>query len=171
MDKELSLEETYETLIDSIEEMINTSTSVMAPYPVNVVGRPVTFTKIRSAKKSHGERRAPHTEVKLTEEYEKQSRGKESPAMYKYSYKKNGKLRKMNIEETMMEIADYCYAITEATLYTGHREGDGSKEYKVRTTHDSGKFETKVRANSPEEARKMVQKMHGGPDSAHEVIE
>ena len=171
VDKELSLEETYETLIDSIEEMINTSTSVMAPYPVDVVGRPVTFTKIRSAKKSHGEKRAPHTEVKLTEEYEKQSKGKESPAMYKYSYKKNGKLRKMNIEETMMEIADYCYAITEATLCTGHREGDGSKEYKVRTTHDSGKFETKVRANSPEEARKMVQKMHGGPDSAHEVIE
>ena len=170
-DKELSLEEAYESLITSIEEMINTTASVMAPYPVNVIGRPVSFTKIKSEKGGRGEKRAPHTEVKIAEEYEKQSKGKESPAMYKYSYKKNGKLRKMNIEEPMLEIAAYCGAISEATLYTGHREGDGSKEYKVRTTHDSGKFETKVRANSPEEARKMVQKMHGGPDSAHEVVE
>ena len=94
----------YEDLISYIEEMINTGTSVMAPYPVNVVGRPVSFTKIKSAKKSTGEKRAPHTEIH--EEYEKQSKGSQSPAMYKYSYKKNGKLRKL-----MEDVATVCEAI------------------------------------------------------------
>ena len=88
-----SLEELYEGLIGVLQETICTGTSVMAPYPVNVVGRPVSFTKIKSAKKSTGEKRAPHTEIH--EEYEKQSKGSQSPAMYKYSYKKNGKLRKL----------------------------------------------------------------------------
>lgn len=111
VDKELSLEETYENLINSIEEMINTSTSVMAPYPVNVIGRPVSFTKITKNKKSHGEKRAPHTEVKIDEEcsYPKQSKGKQSSAMYKYNYKKNGKLRR--IEEKIEEITSFCNKI------------------------------------------------------------
>ena len=106
IDKELSLEEAYESLIDTIEEMICTSTAVMAPYPVDVVGRPAPFAKgnAKKGKKSHGEKRAPHT--KVYEEYEKQSKGKEKPAMYKYSYKKGGDLRRL-----MECIAEICKEI------------------------------------------------------------
>lgn len=112
VDKELSLEEMYESLISSIEEMICTSTAVMAPYPVSVVGRPVTFTKIKSAKKSGGEKRAPHTEIH--EECEKQNNHREHSAMYKFSYKKNGKIRKrddMDIFESLenLEISEECF--------------------------------------------------------------
>lgn len=103
IDKELSLEEAYENLIGAIEEMICTSTAVMAPYPVDVVGRPSPFGKGRAkrGKKSHGEKRAPHTEI--YEEYEKQSKGTTKPAMYKYSYKKIGKLG-----QVMEDIALLC---------------------------------------------------------------
>ena len=103
-DKELSLEETYENLISSIVEMINTSTSVMAPYPVDVVGRPVSFTRITKGKRSHGEKRAPHTGI--NEECEKQRNGSEKSAMYKFSYKKNGQLRKV-----INEVAELCDGI------------------------------------------------------------
>lgn len=173
IDKELSLEEAYENLINAIES-ICTSTAVMAPYPVDVIGRPTSFGKSKE-KKSHAQKRAPHTKI-YEEECAKQRKGSERPAMYKFSYKKGGELRKMNIEESILEIADLCKAILEATiqkatLFTGHSDGDGSTEYRIKTTSDNGSTETKVRAKSPEEARKMVQKMYGGPDSAHEVIE
>jgi predicted nucleotidyltransferase len=106
IDKELSLEEAYGNLIAAIEEMICTSTAVMAPYPVDVVGRPSPFGKGRAKKekKSHGEKRAPHTEIH--EEYEKQSKGTTKPAMYKYSYKKIGKLG-----QVMEDIALLCEEI------------------------------------------------------------
>ena len=104
IDKELSLEEAYESLIGTIEEMINTSMSVMAPYPIDVVGRPAPFAKgrVKKSKRGRGEKRAPHTEI--YEEYEKQSKGTTKPAMYKYSYKKGGDLRK--IAEEIMEICE-----------------------------------------------------------------
>ena len=111
----------YEDLIAAIEEMICTSTAVMAPYPVDVVGRPAPFGKLKSKKKSHGEKRAPHTEIH--EEYEKQKRGSEKPAMYKYSYKKAGQLRKV-----MEDIATICEAIIEE----GRQEGESQAEYKER---------------------------------------
>lgn len=171
IDKELSLEEAYESLISAIEEMICTSTAVMAPYPVDVIGRPSPFGKNKSkkSKKGHGEKRAPHTEI--YEEYEKQSKGKQRLAMLNYKYKKLWSNEDMDIYGVMREIAELCEAIKEkATLYVGHNDKDGSNEYRVKTTHDNGSIETKVRANSPEEARKLVQKMHGGPDSAHQVI-
>jgi hypothetical protein len=101
----------YEDLIAAIEEMICTSTAVMAPYPVDVVGRPAPFGKLKSKKKSHGEKRAPHTEIH--EEYEKQVKGNEKSAMYKYSYKKNGQLRKSPLVETIEEIANMCNNILE----------------------------------------------------------
>ena len=95
--------------------------------------------------------------------------------MLGYKYRKVWSAKNTDIQETMIEIADICEAILEgtskATLYTGHREGDGSVEYKVKTGSDNGSTVTKVRANSPEEARKLVQKMYGGPDSAHQVLE
>ena len=112
VDKELSLEETYESLITSIKEMICTSTAVMAPYPVNVVGRPVTFTKIKSAKKSGGEKRAPHTEI--NEECEKQNKHREHSAMYKFNYKKNGKLRKL-VEEVTTLVEEYINELNDGT--------------------------------------------------------
>ena len=108
-------------LIDKIAEGLNemmggeggicTGTSVMAPYPVDVIGRPAPFRK--SKKKSHGEKRAPHTEIH--EEYEKQNNHREKPAMYKYGYKKNGPLGK-----AMNEIAETCEAIIA--------EAEGTKE-------------------------------------------
>jgi hypothetical protein len=94
----------YEDLISAIEEMINTTTSAMAPYPVDVVGRAAPFGKVKTSKKSHGEKRAPHTEIH--EEYEKQNNHREKSAMYKFGYKKNGPLGK-----TMNEIAETCEAI------------------------------------------------------------
>ena len=103
IDKELSLEEAYENLIGAIEEMICTSTAVMAPYPVDVVGRPVPFGKGKRVKRGK-EKRAPHTEV--YESYEKQSKGSQKPAMYKYSYKKVGRLGSL-----MEDIAIVCEAI------------------------------------------------------------
>lgn len=101
-----SLEELYEGLIGVLQETICTSTAVMAPYPVDVVGRPSPFGKGRAKKenKSHGEKRAPHTEIH--EEYEKQSKGTTKPAMYKYSYKKIGKLG-----QVMEDIALLCEEI------------------------------------------------------------
>ena len=115
IDRELSLEEAYESLITAIEEMINTGTSVMAPYPVNVIGRPVSFTKIKNAKKSKGEKRAPHTEVEIKEEYEKQNNHREHSPMHKFKYKQIGKIEKtrrdMSIQEMMVEIAEVCEAI------------------------------------------------------------
>lgn len=104
----------YEDLISYIEEMINTGTSVMAPYPVNVVGRPVSFTKIKNVKKSKGEKRAPHTEVEIKEEYEKQNNHREHSPMHKFKYKKVGKIEKrrdMSLQEMMCEIAEVCEAI------------------------------------------------------------
>lgn len=108
-DKKLSLEEAYEDLISSIEEMICTSTAVMAPYPVDVVGRPAPFGKVKKSKKSgKGEKRAPHTEI--NEECAKESKGKQKPAMYKYSYKKVGKLGQIasDIVETCENIFEVC---------------------------------------------------------------
>lgn len=106
--KSESLEELYEGLIHVLQETICTSTAVMAPYPIDVVGRPTPFAKgnAKKGKKSHGEKRAPHTEIH--EEYEKQSKGKEKPAMYKYSYKKGGDLRRL-----MEDIAEICKEIIE----------------------------------------------------------
>ena len=105
----------YEDLITAIEEMINTGTSVMAPYPVDVIGRPVSFTKIKSVKKSKGEKRAPHTEVNIKEEYEKQNKHREHSPMHKFKYKQIGKIEKtrrdMSIQEMMSEIAEVCEAI------------------------------------------------------------
>ena len=108
IDKELSLEEAYENLIGYIEEMINTGMSVMAPYPVDVIGRPSPFgkKKVRATKRSRGEKRAPHTE--MYEGYERQNNHREHPAMYKYSYKKVGKLGKV-----VADIVKACEAIKE----------------------------------------------------------
>ena len=101
----------YEDLIAAIEEMICTSTAVMAPYPVDVVGRPAPFRK--SKKKSHGEKRAPHTEIH--EEYEKQNNHREHSPMHKFKYKQLGKISKtrsdMSLQEMMLEIAEICEAI------------------------------------------------------------
>ena len=113
VDKELSLEESYEYIIRALEEMLCTSTAVMAPYPVDVVGRPAPFGKSKTSKsKKSGEKRAPHTEI--YEECEKQSCGKQGPAMYKFSYKKNGKIRKdntMDIFESLenLNVSEECF--------------------------------------------------------------
>lgn len=183
IDKELSLEEAYGKLIGAIEEMICTSTAVMAPYPVDVIGRPAPFGKKgKKAKRSRGEKRAPHT--KIYEEYKKQSKGTQKAAMYKYSYKKGGDLRKMNIEETMLEIARLCEAmIAEEDVYepeaykkdgynfiaTGNNKHNG-KLFKVHSKNDKGVTKSKMYASSAELARSIAQRVYGGPDSAHEVV-
>ena len=117
-----SLEELYKGLIGVLQETICTSTAVMAPYPVDVIGRPAPFGKKKSSKKkSHGEKRAPHT--KIYEEYEKQHKGSEKPAMYKYNYKKVGRLGKV-----MEDIATLC----EAIIAEGRNEGESQADYKQR---------------------------------------
>jgi hypothetical protein len=107
----------YKDLITAIEEMINTGTSVMAPYPVDVIGRPSPFgkKKVKKDKRAGGEKRAPHTDI--SEEYEKQSMGKEKSPMHKFKYKQIGKIEKarrdMSLQEMMEEIAEICEAIKE----------------------------------------------------------
>ena len=108
IDKELSLEEAYENIITAIEEMINTSTSVMAPYPVDVVGRPAPFGKKTSKKKARKEKRAPHTEVRIAEECEKQSKGKQKRAMLGYKYKKSWGSPIQQIAELCEEMIRNC---------------------------------------------------------------
>ena len=114
IDRELSLEEAYESLIAAIEEMLCPSTVVMAPYPVDVIGRPSPFgkNKVRKSKKSRGEKRAPHTRV--YEELEKQSMGTESSPMHKFKYKQIGKIEKrrdMSLQEMIESIAEICEEI------------------------------------------------------------
>jgi hypothetical protein len=105
----------YEDLIAAIEEMINTGTSVMAPYPVDVVGRPSPFgkNKVKKSKGAGGQKRAPHT--KIYEEYEKQSMGNESSPMHKFKYKQIGKIEKtrrdMSLQEMIESIAEICEEI------------------------------------------------------------
>lgn len=102
------IKELYETLISTIEEMLCTSTAVIPPYPVDVVGRPAPFGKNKkSKKKSHGEKRAPHTEI--SEELEKQKKGTQKKAMLGYKYRKVWNTS--NISEVMSEIADTCKKI------------------------------------------------------------
>ena len=115
VDKELSLEEMYESLISAIEEMICTSTAVMAPYPVDVVGRPAPFGKSKTfkSKKSGGEKRAPHTDI--VEEYEKQNNHREHNAMHMFKYKKNGKIRKL-IEEATILVEEYINELKNETI-------------------------------------------------------
>lgn len=134
IDKELSLEEAYEALIDSIEEMICTSTAVMAPYPVDVVGRPTPFKKVKNAKSSKGEKRAPHTEEVIKEECEKQSNHREHSPMHKFKYKKIGRVEKarsnMSIQEMMYEIAELCEAIKDLDykVKEANKSASGSTE-------------------------------------------
>lgn len=109
-----SLEELYEGLIEVLQETICSSTAVMAPYPVDVIGRPSPFgKKVKKSKRSHGEKRAPHT--KLYEEYEKQSMGNEHSPMHKFKYKQIGKVEKtrrdMSLQEMMESIAEICEEI------------------------------------------------------------
>ena len=100
------IKELYETLISTIEEMLCTSTAVMAPYPVDVVGRPQPF-KVRKSKKKRAEKRAPHTEI--FEELEKQKKGSQKKAQLNYKYRKLWNTS--NISEVMSEIADTCKKI------------------------------------------------------------
>ena len=85
IDKELSLEEAYKSLINKIEEMC-TSTVAMAPYATPVVGQ------------------------ENPSKYEKQGKKRQKKAVLGYKYKKTWG-RKMNIEEMMLEIMDTCEAI------------------------------------------------------------
>jgi hypothetical protein len=140
----------YEDLIAAIEEMINTGTSVMAPYPVDVVGRPSPFGKknVKKSKGAGGEKRAPHTEI--YEEYEKQSMGNSKPAMYKYSYKKAGNLRKV-----MEDIASVCEAIIEE----GRQEGESQADFTKRMA-DKKLAEVKANIANLKAERRNAKKEH-----------
>lgn len=95
-DKKLSLEEKYEEIIDEIQEMMggfNTSTTVTAPYPTPVAGQLGAY------------------------QYTKETKNKnDKPAMRKYKYKKNGKLKKNKgisnpMGEAIEEINNLCEEI------------------------------------------------------------
>lgn len=92
IDKELSLEESYEVIIDTLGEMLGTSTAMMAPYANPVVGQ------------------------ENPSKYEKQGRKRQKKAVLGYKYKKTWGKKDMNIEETMLEIADVCESTLQAIL-------------------------------------------------------
>lgn len=82
---------------------------------------------------------------------------------------------KKKIGEAVVEITTLCDKILEEKdgynlIATGHYEGDGNNLYKVHTKHDKGITKSKIYAKDPDHAKKLVQKMYGGPDSAHEVV-
>ena len=107
-----SLEELYEGLIGILQETINTTTSVMAPYPVDVIGRPAPFGKNKkSQKKSYGEKRAPHTEI--SEEMKKEKKGSQKKAMLGYKYRKTWNGNNSSIYEMIEEITGMCEAVLE----------------------------------------------------------
>lgn len=156
IDKELSLEETYENIIGAIEEMICTSTAVMAPYPVDVVGRPAPFKKGKS-KKSHGEKRAPHT--KVYEELEKQSKGSQKKAMLGYKYKKSWN---NTVVEAMEGIANTCEAILTESV------GDKIKSEllpKVKADIANLKAERRNVQKTEKEAQRQLHKVEKDPQA------
>ena len=104
IDKELSLEEAYEGIINAIEEMINTSTAVMSPYATPVVGQ---FNPSK---------------------YEKQGKKREKKAVLGYKYKK---LRSNSLLEDMQEIAELSEAI-KGIVSEGREEGEAQEQFKNR---------------------------------------
>ena len=99
IDKELSLEEAYEGVINIIKEMLGTSTAVMAPYPVGGVS--------------------------VTTVSGKQRKGNSKRAMLNYKYTKQWNSNKP-ITETMDAVASLCEAIIKTAedsgLYLGGRK-------------------------------------------------
>lgn len=85
IDKELSLEEAYEGIINRIEEMLGTSTVAMAPYPIGGIS--------------------------VTTVSGKQRKGSSKSAMLNYKYTKQWGNKA--IVETMNDIALICEAIAE----------------------------------------------------------
>lgn len=96
----------YEQIINTLSEMICTSTAAMAPYTTPVVGS----TNIGKSSK----RKNKVIEIKkaVVEAFEgtKQNKGSQKKAMLGYKYKKQWS-KGMNIDEKIMEIADVCEAI------------------------------------------------------------
>lgn len=269
-DKKLSLEEKYEDIILDIEEMLGTSTAVMAPYPTPVAGQNGVYTKERKGKtkpamykykyqKTRGNKMKTIVETmeeiyntceaiidetaldaiensnysiskkidlrnKLEDAREKEKELADKKARhdwikglrdFKYvntdyartfTKNKEGELdtrlrshnnnyrnalvktksdeekiqssirrHKKKIGEAVVEITTLCDKILEEKdgynlIATGHYEGDGNNLYKVHTKHDKGVTKSKIYAKDPDHAKKLVQKMYGGPDSAHEVV-
>ena len=273
-DKKLSLEEKYEDIMLDIEEMLGTSTAVMAPYPTPVAGqngvykerkgktKPAMYkykyqktrgkkmktivetmekiyntceaildeSTLQAIRKSNlpkekkqeltgklgkarakeeelanekafqswvkGERKQPTVETARSPEYTKNANGERETRLRSYNnnYNKYGyskpktdsqkidasiqrNKKKINkAYESIEEITFLCNKILEEKdgynlIATGHYEGDGNNLYKVHTKHDKGITKSKIYAKDPDHAKKLVQKMYGGPDSAHEVIE
>lgn len=105
-DKELSLEEAYENLINKIEEMMGTSTVAMAPYPIGLAGETPTISK-------------------------KENKHRNKKALLGYKYQKSRYSKKNNsIVETMEEIANVCEAILEGSSaeYYENKYGKGGSE-------------------------------------------
>ena len=96
----------YEQIMNTLSEMICTSTAAMAPYATPVVGS----TNIGKSNK----RKNKVIEIKkaVMEAFEgaKQNKGTQKKAMLGYRYKKQWS-KGMNIDEKIMEIANVCEAI------------------------------------------------------------
>ena len=142
-----------------------------------------------------GERKQPTVETTRSPEYTKNANGERETRLRSYNnnYNKYGyskpktdsqkidasiqrNKKKLNkTYEAMEEISFLCNKILEEKdgynlIATGHYEGDGNNLYKVHTKHDKGVTKSKIYAKDPDHAKKLVQKMYGSPDSAHEVI-
>ena len=143
-DKELSLEEAYEGIIDTIEEMINTSTAVMAPYPTPVVGQT------------------------NPSKYEKQGKKREKKAVLGYKYKK---LRGNKLFEDMQEIEEFSEAI-KSVVAEGRKEGETQEQFKSRLgsellakTKDKLAVQKSIMRKAKEVGKRAVRDWLKGEDS------
>lgn len=82
----------------------------------------------------------------------------------------------MDIVEELLSEGDNIYRPgtykkDEYSFIATGRGKDNGNLYKVHTKHDKGVTKSKLYAESPEAAKSFVQKLYGGPDSAHEIVE
>ena len=143
-DKELSLEETYEGIIGTIEEMINTSTAAIAPYPTPVVGQT------------------------NPSKYEKQGKKREKKAVLGYKYKK---LRGNKLFEDMQEIEEFSEAI-KSVVAEGRKEGETQEQFKNRLgselltkTKDKLAVQKSIMRKAKEVGKRAVRDWMKGEDS------
>lgn len=100
----------YKDIITRIEEMC-TSTAAMAPYPVGATSI-TTYKYGKSRSKGSKEGKMPTPRKAIVEELIKQCKGNQkNKIMLNYKYQKMRGSKKMNISETMKEIATICEAI------------------------------------------------------------
>ena len=122
----------YKDIITRIEEMC-TSTAVMAPYPVGATGI-TTYKYGKSRSKGSKEGKMPTPRKAIVEELMKQCKGNQRDnLLLGYKYQKTRGSKKMDISETIKEIATLCEAIIgEGNFEEAKQKFDTAKQEKQR---------------------------------------